>query len=370
MDDQRQQSVIGQFLVQRPTCSAVTAREFLTKSDWDLGTALEYHTAWHKDEHAMCLMKYRCASVGSEQSRVPLRGMDIRVDITYNVMAVTALLRFFNGQRNPIEATFAFRQKDCCVTGFQAHVDGKKLVGMCKEKHEAEQEYDDAIASGHGAYLMEEKEGGEDEFEISIGNLPPLQECIVIMSYVTQLGASPDGFIVSVPMTRAEIVTGKSNENVANGLKVEMRINLHADIGEIQSDFHSVHSEIDGKSAMIKYQNEEPNTGSDFLVHIKMKERLKSFAIVETHSKGGVKTASTMITVVLEPQLKPSNVAKEVIFLVDRSGSMSGNRIKSAKNALQLFLRALPIGTLFNIVGFGSSFASLFPQSYQYNRIQ
>eukprot|EP01090_Pellita_catalonica_P019817 TRINITY_DN6849_c0_g2_i1.p1 TRINITY_DN6849_c0_g2~~TRINITY_DN6849_c0_g2_i1.p1 ORF type:complete len:832 (-),score=162.10 TRINITY_DN6849_c0_g2_i1:36-2189(-) len=59
----------------------------------------------------------------------------------------------------------------------------------------------------------------------------------------------------------------------------------------------------------------------------------------------------------------------EFVFVLDRSGSMSGSRMRQAINALQLFLRSLPPKRcLFNIIGFGSSVDSMFPQSVQFDQ--
>jgi hypothetical protein len=46
--------------------------------------------------------------------------------------------------------------------------------------------------------------------------------------------------------------------------------------------------------------------------------------------------------------LRDADVIAELLFVVDRSGSMSGGRIDQAKNALALFFHSLPVGTRFN----------------------
>uniref|UniRef100_A0A3Q2ZPI6 von Willebrand factor A domain containing 5B1 n=1 Tax=Kryptolebias marmoratus TaxID=37003 RepID=A0A3Q2ZPI6_KRYMA len=56
----------------------------------------------------------------------------------------------------------------------------------------------------------------------------------------------------------------------------------------------------------------------------------------------------------------------EFIFLIDRSGSMSGVNIHRVKDAMVVILKSLVPGCLFNIVGFGSTFKSLFTTSRNY----
>lgn len=58
---------------------------------------------------------------------------------------------------------------------------------------------------------------------------------------------------------------------------------------------------------------------------------------------------------------------QEYVFLIDRSGSMSGSRIDTAKSTLVALLRMLPSnGTLFNVTSFGSRTESLWPRSQRY----
>jgi hypothetical protein len=63
------------------------------------------------------------------------------------------------------------------------------------------------------------------------------------------------------------------------------------------------------------------------------------------------------------PKFSAGFAPSEVVFLVDRSGSMQGTSIHEARKALELALRSLRPGCFFNVVGFGSSFSALFPES-------
>lgn len=64
----------------------------------------------------------------------------------------------------------------------------------------------------------------------------------------------------------------------------------------------------------------------------------------------------------------PSVPQQEYIFLIDRSGSMGGQRIETAKRALVMLLRALPSqGSWFNIFSFGTRSNSLWTQSVMYD---
>ncbi|XP_053256473.1 von Willebrand factor A domain-containing protein 5B1 isoform X3 [Podarcis raffonei] len=66
----------------------------------------------------------------------------------------------------------------------------------------------------------------------------------------------------------------------------------------------------------------------------------------------------------VQPNLRKSH--GEFIFLVDRSGSMSGVNINRVKDALLVILKSLMPTCLFNIIGFGSTFKALFPSSQTY----
>ncbi|XP_042353268.1 von Willebrand factor A domain-containing protein 5B1 isoform X2 [Plectropomus leopardus] len=65
----------------------------------------------------------------------------------------------------------------------------------------------------------------------------------------------------------------------------------------------------------------------------------------------------------LREPLELHKATRELLFLVDRSGSMSGTNIHRVKDAMVVALKSLPSGTMLNIVGFGTTIKPLFTSS-------
>lgn len=76
-----------------------------------------------------------------------------------------------------------------------------------------------------------------DEFQVNIGNLPAGKQCIIVLYYSTQLTPSPDGFLLTLPLTKAPIAVGKDSDVVRNGIKIELEMDL---LEEIEGIFFSI----------------------------------------------------------------------------------------------------------------------------------
>ena len=70
---------------------------------------------------------------------------------------MVVLQAYVNESNEPIEAKYVFPLGELAVVcGFEAFINGKHVVGEVKEKETAHREYKEAVAAGHGAYLMDQ----------------------------------------------------------------------------------------------------------------------------------------------------------------------------------------------------------------------
>lgn len=325
-------------------------------------------------------------------SRVPLESIKIQVDVQGFTAHVLATMKYTNKDENPIEAIYIFPlDEQAAVCGFQATIDGRTIVAEVQEKQEARDTYDDAISSGQSAFLLEESDESSDIFQISVGNLPPKKEAIIELRFVTELAVEVEGRVVFVlptvlnPRYSPQDSTSSLSTQIPRAAAVdspysfelEMKVKAISAISEISSPSIALLVEIDDNDqsqAKVK-QAEAHKFNKDVEVHILTSEPFKPQAIVENGAKIEGKEdkegfmASPVVMLNFFPEFKSSESSEkgEFVFVVDRSGSMSGSKNNSARETLLLFLKSLPDGCYFNVVGFGSSYRTLFKKSKLYN---
>ena len=106
----------------------------------------------------------------------------------------------------------------------------------------------------------------------------------------------------------------------------------------------------------------------DFILIIQASGLDSSRCFAELHHGPNGATIAMQLTIVPKFELPPIK-AQEYVFVVDRSGSMSGERILTAKRTLTTLLRMLPTqGSVFNIFSFGGHVDGLWQRSYKYDQ--
>ncbi|KXS12336.1 hypothetical protein M427DRAFT_114191 [Gonapodya prolifera JEL478] len=316
-------------------------------------------------------------------TRIPLQKVHAAVAIVDCLASVTLSQTYFNDSQKNVEAVYKFPvYESAAVYRFEAEMDGIVILGVCKEREKAAEEYNKAIQSGDRAFLLEEQKA--DIFQISVGNIPSRKPVLIRISYVHELQTDEDKDEVrfTLPTTIASKTYGtfdppkgtnllpggttyssEANYNLSVSIGVKMAI---ARVAEVSSPTHPIKVSLDStnqKHATASLALDTVYLDMDFVLVVKAPGLAKPRAVLEKDPATGSKCC--MVTFV--PKFSVKEVKTEVVFILDRSGSMSGSNIKSARSALLLLLKSLPPTCHFNIIGFGSHHVLLFPKPVPYN---
>lgn len=281
------------------------------------------------------------------------------------------------------EARFVFPvEEDSAVYSFEADIGDRHLVAKCKDKEVAHKEYEKAREAGKLAILMSETSTSGDIFEYRLGNIPAKETVTIRISMFSELSCEVDGalrfhlpFVLNqrygnVPKDEVYKNEPKSKEFSFNAV-VNWPVGIENIKAEEASQKIKVEFEDDRRKALISLMGKF-DFEKDMLFYVYYKNVRKPHAIMEKAEKNGkdVFGKDTMM-VNFFPQLPDyeKQVSQEYIFIVDRSGSMQGERIESAKQTLLFFLKSLPVECAFNVISFSNSYEFLFPDgSQQYSQ--
>ncbi|RIB23991.1 hypothetical protein C2G38_2139476 [Gigaspora rosea] len=317
---------------------------------------------------------------------VPLQNVSVEANIVDMIAETTVCQTYKNIESNSIEAIYKFPLHEAtAVCKFEAEIDGKrKIQGIVKEAKQAANEYDEAIQQGQGAYLLEQHQS--DVFQCSIGNITSGQTIVIKITYVTELKHDAETekvrFVFPTAIAPRYGSSGYSPANdgkklIPDAISYSSEANYYLDLAvtcrmtsviqSIESPSHHISTElnIDGNPNVSKVTLAEQITylEKDFILVVKSLGLDQPRAFVEYNPQ----TETNCIMLTLVPKFSINTIMSELIFVIDRSGSMQDEPMKKASEALQLLLRSLPEDCFFNVISFGSHFDSLFEKSQPYS---
>ncbi|KAF7343881.1 hypothetical protein MSAN_01969400 [Mycena sanguinolenta] len=255
--------------------------------------------------------------------------------------------------------------------------DGTRIVGSVLEKFEAKQTYDDAVSKGHQASLMEQQT--PDVFRVAVGNIPSHEQVQIELVYSTELAEDEESDSVRFHLpvhigarygeAPADFVPPPSSSSPF--LTISTSVEALAPISNIGSPSHTVRTELGPDPALPNFKDlpsshyaritlsSDTALDKDFVLTFKSAGLDSPRCVAELHPTND----TTALALSLVPRFTLPDLARqEFILVVDRSGSMAGERIAAARKALIVLLSALPHkDTLFQIVSFGHRATSLWP---------
>lgn len=328
--------------------------------------------------------------------------MEVIVDV--NVIGSnsrTVLTQIFSNPTDEVisESRYIFPLYDgSTVVNFRYWVGaGPMIEGVVKPKKEARTIFENALAEKKIASLLIEET--PEIFEISLGNIPPANFVRVEILYLNELklDVGGEGLLVTVPTSIAprygkapvqEMFMRRQTELSGKGLRIQVDIAapdpLHVpesrthpikyipasvdDFAEL-ADTTSMASRIDSSKGQVSTTHPFPVLDRDFVLLVKTKDRSISEprALME-HCETSCDTAALQVSVnplqLFADAERTCLNETEVIFVIDRSGSMN-EKIGMLKKALEIFLEKISAkhACLFNICSFGSHTRLLWPQS-------
>ncbi|KAK4945799.1 hypothetical protein LTR10_015147 [Elasticomyces elasticus] len=326
-----------------------------------------------------------------ERRYLPQIELSSSTDILTVTSRTTLKQTFFNPEDKKLDKVhYTFPLYDgVSVAQFTCAIGAKTIVGVVKEKQQAKTEYQEALARGETAGLLEQLPQASDVFTTSLGNIPPMEKVLVEIVYFGQLkyDAETDGSRFTIPTNIAPRYGAVSSEsadtlnriNAINKGGTSITINVTLEEGSIvrglQSPSHpiavtmgriaSANEEVfDNKNASATLTLGSTELDKDFIVVVLAKDVDTPRALLETHPTMPNQRA---LMTTLVPRFTLPNISLEIVFVVDRSGSMNG-KIPMVVAAMKVFLKSLPVGVKFNICSFGSSHSFLFKKSETYDQ--
>ncbi len=341
--------------------------------------------------------------------------LNSKVDIEINGMIATTKLTqsFSNDSDHWLEGVYVFPlPENSAVNQMEMIIGDRHIKGEIKERQEARKIYQQAKKEGKKAALTEQQR--PNLFTQRVANIAPKSTISVTITYIQNVDYSTSTFSIRFPMTitpryipgnryperidrhENDTSNGKiARENnffdmslstfgwgfnsnlvsdaneitplmyfsrtkeIHNPITINIKLNTGLPLASIQSAYHDILVRKNSQFHDIQLQDGVVSMDRDFVLTWQAVESEKPQSALFVERLANEDFAMIMM---LPPKSHTQNqkLSRDMIFVIDTSGSMGGTSIEQAKNSLSLALSRLTPNDRFNVIEFNSYHSALY----------
>lgn len=288
---------------------------------------------------------------------LPIKYHRVTVEIDNQVAQVQVDQAFINDSDQALEATYVFPlPEDAAISDFALYVDGERLEGRVLDKDEARAIYEEIVRHRRDPALLEYV--GRNTFRAQVFPIPPHGERRIQISY-TEVLSQDNGLVSFVYPLNTEKFSPVPLEEVT----IAVDITSTTPIKAVYSPSHDVAIDRqDEHHVSVSYEASDVTPSTDFELFYSVSQ--DDFGVnLLTYRDGD----DGFFLLLVAPKADFSGqevLAKDVMMVVDVSGSMEGEKLEQAKDAMNYILDHLNPEDRFNILAFSTT-VELYAQTLQ-----
>jgi Ca-activated chloride channel family protein len=303
---------------------------------------------------------------------MPLKAIGIRAEVVEGLADVSVEHVFQNPYDVPLEVLYTFPLPDQAAVDRMSIVIGDRTIrGVVKTREDARKTYEEAKAQGRTAALLDQER--PNVFTQQVAGVLPGEDIIVRVGYRDAIPYEDGHYELVIPTTVGPRFSPAGSQDVAAvtpptrvghregapPLRLSVKLDTQLPLSDVESPSHPIlvdDTSSGGRGATITLDAAEiPN--KDFILRYRLGGDAPSASLM-THKTGD----DGYFLLQLSPQLQPEAediVSRELVFVVDNSGSMGGRPMQAAKSLVRMALDKMRPHDRFQILRFSESASAM-----------